>query len=253
MYMNSTEQSSKMTQTTGESTEGRRADWIDLSGHESLTPPLTVVTEADAEDSAEDSSSDSAQEDAGENNVSDNDSNEEEERDEEDEQSDENERSEEERDEEDEQSDEESSDEDNTIPGDWVCVVYDRDYWNETGNKYLFTGMVTEENDRWVEVDCGEEEGTHVFHKCDSFLDFSRNTYTDRFGWTVRIHRVEFDYDTCRIVDKTAHKNWENAFQVPTKLEMPGVVALGYIFFISLVAPMFHALSKPRNYVIEEL
>ena len=231
MYMNSTEQSSKMTQTTGESTEGRRADWIDLSGHESLTPPLTVVTEADAEDSAEDSSSDSAQEDAGENNVSDNDSNEEEERDEEDEQ----------------------SDEDNTIPGDWVCVVYDRDYWNETGNKYLFTGMVTEENDRWVEVDCGEEEGTHVFHKCDSFLDFSRNTYTDRFGWTVRIHRVEFDYDTCRIVDKTAHKNWENAFQVPTKLEMPGVVALGYIFFISLVAPMFHALSKPRNYVIEEL
>lgn len=248
MYMNSTEQSSKMTQTTGESTEGRRADWIDLSGHESLTPPLTVVTEADAEDSAEASSSDSAQEDAGENNVSDNDSNEEEERseeeerDEEDEQSDEN-----------EQSDEESSDEDNTIPGDWVCVVYDRDYWNETGNKYLFTGMVTEENDRWVEVDCGEEEGTHVFHKCDSFLDFSRNTYTDRFGWTVRIHRVEFDYDTCRIVDKTAHKNWENAFQVPTKLEMPGVVALGYIFFISLVAPMFHALSKPRNYVIEEL
>jgi len=58
MYMNSTQQSSKMTQTTGESTEGRRADWIDLSGHESLTPPLTVVTE----NSAEDSSSESSQE-----------------------------------------------------------------------------------------------------------------------------------------------------------------------------------------------
>lgn len=244
MYMNSTEQSSKMTQTAGETTEeGRRADWIDLSGHESLTPPLTVVTETNTEDSSEDSSSDSAPEENEENNSED-ESQESGEEGDKGESEDENEESSEE---------EECKDISNTIPGDWVCIVYGRDYWKETGNKYMFTGMIIEENNRWVEVDCGEEEGTHVFHKCDSFLDFSRNTYTDRFGWTVRIHRVEFDYETCRIVDKTAHKNWEDSYQVPTKLEMPGVVALGYIFFISLVAPMFHALCKPRNYVLEEL
>lgn len=249
MYMNSAQQNSKMTQTNDESKEERRADWIDLSGHESLTPPLAVVTEANTEDSVEESSSDS--EDNVENNsnsdeeeASDTQSNEEEVTDEED--------NEDEVDDED-NEDEVDEEESNTIPGEWVCIVYGRDYWKETGNKYLFTGMVVEENNRWVEVDCGEEEGTHVFHKCDSFLDFSRNTYTDRFGWTVRIHRVEFDYENCRIVDKTAHKNWENAFQVPTKLEMPGVVAFGYILFISLVAPMFHALCKPRNYVLEDL
>jgi len=248
MYMNSTEQSSKMTQTAGETTEeGRRADWIDLSGHESLTPPLTVVTETNTEDSSEDSSSDSAPEENEENNSED-ESQESGEEGDKGESEDENEESSEE-----ECEEEECKDINNTIPGDWVCIVYGRDYWKETGNKYMFTGMIIEENNRWVEVDCGEEEGTHVFHKCDSFLDFSRNTYTDRFGWTVRIHRVEFDYETCRIVDKTAHKNWEDSYQVPTKLEMPGVVALGYIFFISLVAPMFHAVCKPRNYVLEEL
>ena len=122
MYMNSTEQSSNMTQTAGETTEeGRRADWIDLSGHESLTPPLTVVTETNTEDSAEDSSSDSAPEENEENNSED-ESQESGEEGDKGESEDENEESSEE-----ECEEEECKDINNTIPGDWVCIVYGRD------------------------------------------------------------------------------------------------------------------------------
>jgi cobalamin biosynthesis protein CobT len=257
MYMNSTEQSSKMTQTGGEPTEERRADWIDLSGHESLTPPLTVVTELNEE--VDDNSNE--EESSSESSDGDNENHSESSEEECDDGEEDNEEEDEEEDNEDEDNEDDDEEEDNEddeehsrkIPGYWVCIVYDREYWNETRNKYMFTGMVLEENNRWMEVDCGEDEGVHVFHKCNSFLDFSRDTYTDRFGWTVRIHKVEYDYENCRIVDKTAKKNQEDSFQIPTKLEMPGVVAFGYILFISLVAPMFHALTKPNHYMIEEV
>jgi hypothetical protein len=265
--MNSTEQSSKMTQTGGEPTEERRADWIDLSGHESLTPPLTVVTELNEEvddnSNEEESSSDSSDgdnenhsessEEERDDGEEDNDEEDEEEDNEDDEEEDNEDDEQEDNDEDEEEDNEDEEEHSRKIPGYWVCIVYDREYWNETRNKYMFTGMVLEENNRWMEVDCGEDEGVHVFHKCNSFLDFSRDTYTDRFGWTVRIHKVEYDYENCRIVDKTAKKNQEDSFQIPTKLEMPGVVAFGYILFISLVAPMFHALTKPNHYMIEEV
>ena len=213
--MNPSTQHEKTTQ-TADAVRTKKVDWIDLSGHESLTPPLPDVEETPEESDRDES-------------------NEESDRDESNEESDK-----------EEESDEETNEE-KTIPGDWVCIIYDRDYWSTTENKYLWTGRVVEENDTYLNVDCGLDEGIHIFRKRNSFFDFSKNVYDDCFGWTVRIHRIEYNYETQRIVDKTAGPENVNAYSVPESLQIPTIAAIGYMLFISLIGPMFHTICQTRD------
>ena len=128
----------------------------------------------------------------------------------------------------------------------WVCVVYDQEYIESTGDKHIFTGKVVEVEKKKVKIDFGEEEGIHTFvaaHSCD----FTKNTYTDKFGWFVRIHNIHYDYKRLQLVDDTYNENREKQLIIPSTLQMPTLSVIGYILFITLIAPAFHVMFKTND------
>ena len=125
-----------------------------------------------------------------------------------------------------------------------VVVVYDREYQEaEPSSKYIFTGKVhsKDPSKTWVKIDFGEDEGMHNFRKRFSF-DFSKHSYVDLFGWVVRIHSIDFDYEKLRLVDKTANKTDEELRIIPQAVQVPTVAAIGYLLFIALITPMMRAV-----------
>ena len=128
----------------------------------------------------------------------------------------------------------------------WVCVVYDQEYIESTGDKHIFTGKVVEMEKKKVKIDFGEEEGIHTFvaaHSCD----FTKNTYMDKFGWFVRIHDIHYDYKRLQLVDDTYNENREKQLIIPSTLQMPTLSVMGYILFITLIAPAFHVMFKTND------
>ena len=128
----------------------------------------------------------------------------------------------------------------------WVCVVYDQEYIESTGDKHIFTGKVVEVEKKRVKIDFGEEEGIHTFvaaHSCD----FTKNTYMDKFGWFVRIHDIHYDYKRLQLVDDTYNENREKQLIIPSTLQMPTLSVMGYILFITLIAPAFHVMFKTND------
>lgn len=127
-----------------------------------------------------------------------------------------------------------------------VCVVYDTKYQREhEDEKYMFIGTVVDQGHDFMAVDFGEE-GVLTFEKSPS--EFSRHTYTDKSNWTVRIHKIDYDYDSLTIVDKT-REEYENSMFIPPQLQVPTILAFGYIFIISLITPLFTSVCKsiPEN------
>lgn len=127
-----------------------------------------------------------------------------------------------------------------------VCVVYDTKYQREHDDeKYMFIGTVVDQGHDFMAVDFGEE-GVLTFEKSPS--EFSRHTYTDKSNWTVRIHKIDYDYDSLTIVDKT-REEYENSMFIPPQLQVPTILAFGYIFIISLITPLFTSVCKsiPEN------
>ena len=143
-------------------------------------------------------------------------------------------------------NDESESENDFENNNEMVCVVYDTKYQREhEDEKYMFIGTVVDQGHDFMAVDFGEE-GVLTFEKSPS--EFSRHTYTDKSNWTVRIHKIDYDYDSLTIVDKT-REEYENSMFIPPQLQVPTILAFGYIFIISLITPLFTSVCKriPEN------
>ena len=217
------------TETVSKETQTTKPDWVDLSGHEDMVQTENSDVDETEKEEMEVEKGDNEDEDE-ETEVEDEDEDEKGDNDED----------------EDEVEETEVEDEDEQYNKDenrqYVCVVYDREYSQQNPDDMtMYIGVVQERNHNFIEVDFGED-GVHYFESRTSF-DFSRNTYVDKSGCVVRVHDIRYDYKNFHIIDETFGET-EERFVMPTTLQIPSIAAIGYMLFISLVAPVFTTICQ---------